>query len=85
MHCHNGRHKEKLGSKNQIEKIFIVEPQPINGGLKGKFGVRKSGSNWNQIKITSSERNSLNKEKKKKLGVGNLDLSQTNEKSKSII
>lgn len=25
---HNGRHKEKLGSKNQIQKIFIVEPQP---------------------------------------------------------
>ena len=42
--------KKNLGSENRTQKTIHRRPQPINGGLKEKFGVRKSDS---KIKITA--------------------------------
>ena len=42
--------KKNLGSKNRTQKAILRRSQPRNGGLKEKFGVRKSDS---KIKITA--------------------------------
>ena len=36
--------KKNAGSENRTQKTIHRRPQPINGGLKEKFGVRKSDS-----------------------------------------